>query len=102
VEDGGCVREGEWTHSIAIGGEAFVEKTKHGMKESYSEGVASHTGRESCGGGSNAMAEVRMRRNRGTRRRAIELRNQQVPGADLVVGWGRQSRFQRDAGTGKS
>ena len=28
------------------------------MKESYSEGVASHTGPESCGGGSNVMAEA--------------------------------------------
>ena len=29
LEDGACVREGKWTHSIAIGGEAFIEKTKH-------------------------------------------------------------------------
>ena len=29
LEDGDCVREGKWTHGIAIGGEAFVEKTKH-------------------------------------------------------------------------
>ena len=28
------------------------------MKESYGEGVATHTGLESCGGGSNAMAEA--------------------------------------------
>ncbi len=28
------------------------------MKESYDEGVASHIGPESCGGGSNAMAEA--------------------------------------------
>jgi len=28
------------------------------MKESYSEGVASHTDPESCGDGSNAMAEA--------------------------------------------
>lgn len=28
------------------------------MKESYGEGVASHTGPESCGDGSNAMAEA--------------------------------------------
>ena len=28
------------------------------MKESYSEGVANHTDPESCGGGSNAMAEA--------------------------------------------
>ena len=28
------------------------------MKESYSEGIANHTGPESCGGGSNAMAEA--------------------------------------------
>ena len=28
------------------------------MKESYGEGVATHTGPESCGGGSNAMAEA--------------------------------------------
>jgi len=28
------------------------------MKESYGEGVAIHTGPESCGGGSNAMAEA--------------------------------------------
>ena len=28
------------------------------MKESYSKGLASHTGPESCGGGSNAMAEA--------------------------------------------
>lgn len=28
------------------------------MKEPYGEGVANHTGPESCGGGSNAMAEA--------------------------------------------
>ena len=28
------------------------------MRESYDEGVASHIGPESCGGGSNAMAEA--------------------------------------------
>ena len=28
------------------------------MKESYGEGVASHTGPESCGGGSNVAAEA--------------------------------------------
>jgi len=28
------------------------------MKESYGEGVANHTGPESCGGGSDAMAEA--------------------------------------------
>ena len=28
------------------------------MRESYDEGVASHIGLESCGGGSNAMAEA--------------------------------------------
>jgi len=28
------------------------------MKESYDEGVANHIGSESCGGGSNAMAEA--------------------------------------------
>jgi len=28
------------------------------MKEPYGEGVASHTGPESCGGGSNAAAEA--------------------------------------------
>jgi RNA-directed DNA polymerase len=28
------------------------------MKESYGEGLANHAGPESCGGGSNAMAEA--------------------------------------------
>jgi putative transposase len=28
LEDGAGVREGKWTQSIAIGAEAFVEKTK--------------------------------------------------------------------------
>jgi hypothetical protein len=28
------------------------------MKEPYGEGVANHTGPESCGGGSNAVAEA--------------------------------------------
>jgi hypothetical protein len=28
------------------------------MREPYGEGVASHTGPESCGGGSNAVAEA--------------------------------------------
>ncbi len=28
------------------------------MKESYDEGLANHIGPESCGGGSNAMAEA--------------------------------------------
>jgi len=35
------------------------------MKESYDEGLANHIGPESCGGGSNAMAEALTRENAG-------------------------------------
>jgi hypothetical protein len=28
LKDGDCVREGEWTQSIAVGTQGFVEKTK--------------------------------------------------------------------------
>ncbi len=33
LKDGDCVREGEWTQSIAVGTQGFVEKTKqkHGI-----------------------------------------------------------------------
>jgi hypothetical protein len=35
------------------------------MKESYGEGVANHTGPESCGFGSNVMAEALIPRSAG-------------------------------------
>ena len=31
LKDGNCVREGKWTQSIAVGGERFVNDTKHAL-----------------------------------------------------------------------
>ena len=48
------------------------------MKESYGEGVASHTGPESCGDGSNAMAEALTGEHAGGLL-SSEIRRFQVP-----------------------
>ena len=59
------------------------------MKESYREGVASHSGPEPCEGGGNVALEVL---DRGICRLGIELRNQGFRGADGVSPYGRQQR----------
>ncbi len=65
------------------------------MKEPYEEGLANRLGPESYAGDGN-IAGVALAR--GTRRPAIELRNQLFSRADLVMLWGRQhgqSRYWR-------
>ena len=57
------------------------------MKESYREGVASHSGPEPCEGGGNVALEAL---DRGICRLGIELRNQGFRGADGVSPYGRQ------------
>ena len=47
------------------------------MKESYGEGVATHTVLESCGGGSNAMAEA-----------STEVRAGQVLSREILFNFG--------------
>ena len=59
------------------------------MKESYREGVASHSGPEPCEGGGNVALEAL---DRGICRLGIELRNQAFRGADGVRPHGRQQR----------
>ena len=59
------------------------------MKESYREGVASHSGPEPCEGGGNVALEAL---DRGICRLGIELRNQGFRGADGVSPYGRQQR----------
>jgi len=62
------------------------------MQESYGEGVASHTGPESCAGAREGMGEAL---SRGTSRPGMEPRNTPLPGADAVHGGGRQHRGPR-------
>ena len=57
------------------------------MKEPYREGAASHPGPQPCEGGREAALEAL---ERGIRRQGIELRNQLIPGADVVRVGGRQ------------
>ena len=57
------------------------------MKESYREGVASHSGPEPCEGGGNVALEAL---DRGICRLGIELRNQGFREADGVSPLGRQ------------
>src|SRR5579859_2376656 len=59
------------------------------MKESYREGVASHSGPEPCEGGGNVALEAL---DRGICRLGIELRNPAFRGADVVRRYGRQQR----------
>ena len=59
------------------------------MKESYREGVASHSGPEPCEGGGNVALEAL---DRGICRLGIELRNPAFRGADVVRRNGRQQR----------
>ena len=59
------------------------------MKESYGEGLAIHSGPESCEGGREAALEAL---DRGICRLGIELRNRLVRGADGVREQGRQQR----------
>src|SRR5438876_10043845 len=61
------------------------------MKESYREGVASHSGPEPCEGGGNVALEAL---DRGICRLGIELRNLALRGADGVRRSGRQQRAQ--------
>jgi len=51
------------------------------MKEPYGEGRASHTGPESCGGGSNAMAEALTGVRMG---RVLSREGVRVQGVDVV------------------
>src|SRR5262245_27804009 len=61
------------------------------MKESYREGIANHSGPESCEGTSNGALEAL---DRGICRLGIELRNHALRGADGVRQQGRQQRVQ--------
>ena len=63
------------------------------MKDSYSEGVANHTDPESCGCGSNGMAEAL------TGERMGRVLSREIPifqGADVVGRYGRQYRMYRN------
>src|SRR5215472_3273040 len=62
------------------------------MKESYSEGVASHTGPESCGATREGVAEalIGVRAGRVSSRESTSLRS-----ADAVGGCGRRRRQRR-------
>ena len=64
------------------------------MKESYREGVASHSGPEPCEGGGNVALEAL---DRGICRLGIELRNLAVREADGVRQQGRQQRVNATA-----
>ena len=59
------------------------------MKESYREGVANHSGPETCEGSRKAALEAL---DRGICRLGIELRNRVVQGADGVRMSGRLQR----------
>jgi len=62
------------------------------MKESDTEGVAIHSGPESCAGVREGVGEALTGVRAGW---AIEPRNQLFVGADVVVVGGRQYRWQR-------
>jgi len=62
------------------------------MKESYGEGLASHTGPESCVGRRKAAGEALTGVHADP---AIELRNQALRDADAVKLRGRQHRLGR-------
>jgi len=62
------------------------------MKESDTEGVATHSGPESCAGAREGVGEALTGVRAGW---AIEPRNQLSVGADVVVVGGRQDRWQR-------
>jgi hypothetical protein len=64
------------------------------MKVPNDEDLANHVSPESCGGGGNKTAEA-LTDSGGKRRRAIELRNHNFQGADLVAWRGRQYPSQR-------
>lgn len=57
------------------------------MKELYGEGVASHTGPESCGGGRKAIAEALTGVRAG---RVLSREMCKIRGADIVKRGGRQ------------
>jgi hypothetical protein len=57
------------------------------MKELYGEGLATHADPESCVGSRKGAGEALTGAHAG---RAIELREHQVPGADVVTACGRQ------------
>src|SRR5688572_21066430 len=64
------------------------------MKESYSKGIANHTGPESCGGVREGALEALTGEDAG---RAIELRKQdKLRGADAVMASGRQHQWTRN------
>jgi hypothetical protein len=63
------------------------------MKESYSEGVANHTDPESCGCGSNGMAEALTGERMG---RVLSREIPKFQGADVVEWYGRQNRMYRN------
>ena len=70
------------------------------MKEPYGEGVANHTGPESCGGGSNAMAEALTGVRAGQVLSREILLNFRVPTLwDAAEGNIRHVVSARDAGT---
>ena len=62
------------------------------MRVPYGEGVASHTGPESCGGGREAVAEALTGVRAG---RVLSLENVIVRSADAVASCGRQQRTRR-------
>jgi hypothetical protein len=62
------------------------------MKEPYGEGVASHTGPESCGGGSNAAAEALTGVRAG---RVLSREMYKDQDADVVGRHGRRNRGHR-------
>ncbi len=64
------------------------------MKVPHDEGLANHVSPESCGGSGNETADA-LTNSGGKRRRAIELRNYNCQGADLVAWEGRQYPLQR-------
>ncbi len=62
------------------------------MKESYREGVANHPGPEPREASCEAALEAL---DRGIHRQGIELRNQMIPGADVVRAGGRPHKGGR-------
>ena len=62
------------------------------MKEPYGEGVATHSGLESCGGSREVPAEALTEVHAG---RVFSHEMYRVPGADVVVTRGRQYRDRR-------
>lgn len=62
------------------------------MQEPYTEGVATHGGREPCVGVREGAGEASVAARAG---QAIEPRNHGIRGADVVYGNGRQHRQQR-------